>query len=132
MALSSEIRRALFPISIAANKADNQVHRCNELKTEIEASGGKVVLTSAEAELALSRASAAGMIERRPGDSKFDISQKGEETMNEQQRKALHSISESLTWGRRRAIRATLRSRIWHTFSQGGISCSGRDTLGRW
>ena len=86
MTLSSEIRRALFPISIAANKADNQVHRCNELKTEIEASGGKVVLTSAEAELALSRASAAGMIERRPGDSKFDITPKGEETMNEQSR----------------------------------------------
>ncbi len=98
MTLSSEIRRRLFPISIAANKADNQVHRCTELKKEIEASGGKVVLTSAEAELALSRASAAGMIERQPGDSKFDISQKGEENMNEQQRKALHSISESLTW----------------------------------
>ncbi len=98
MTISSEIRKALFPISIAANKADNQVHGCTELKSEIEPSGGKVILTSAEAELALSRASAAGMIERRPGDSRFEITLKGEESMNEKQRKALQSISESLSW----------------------------------
>ena len=42
-------------------------------------------------------ASAAGMIERRPGDSRFEITPKGEESLNEQQRNALHSISESLT-----------------------------------
>ena len=96
--ISSEICRALFPISIAANKADNQVHKCTDLRSEIESYGGKVVLTSAEAELALSRASASGMIERRPGDTKFQITQKGEESLNQQQRKALQSISESLSW----------------------------------
>ena len=64
----------------------------------ISREGGVLVPTSAEAELALSRASAAGMIERRPGDSRFEITPKGEESLNEQQRNALHSISESLTW----------------------------------
>ena len=39
MTLSSEIRRRLFPISIAANKADNQVHRCTELKKKLRPQG---------------------------------------------------------------------------------------------
>ena len=99
MTISSEIRKALFPISIAANKADLAPSEAwNELAKEIGQEGGVLVPTSAEAELALSRASAAGMIERRPGDSRFEITPKGEESMNVQQRNALQSISESLTW----------------------------------
>ena len=99
MAISSEIRKALFPFSIAANKADlTSSEVWAELAQAIGQEGGVLVPTSAEAELALSRASAAGMIERRPGDSRFEITANGEESMTEQQRNALQSISESLTW----------------------------------
>ena len=99
MTMSSEIRKALFPFSVAANKADMASSDAwTELASVISKEGGVLVPTSAEAELALSRASAAGMIERRPGDAGFDITTMGEEIMTEQQRNALQSISESLTW----------------------------------
>ncbi|GIS92198.1 MAG: redox-regulated ATPase YchF [Candidatus Poseidoniales archaeon] len=99
MTMSSEIRKALFPFSLAANKADMaSPDAWTELAQTISQEGGVLVPTSAEAELALSRASAAGMIERRPGDTGFQITAKGEESMTEQQRNALQSISESLTW----------------------------------
>ena len=51
--LASIIRKKLFPLSVVANKADNQIHTGKELKSEIESLGGKMVFTSAEAELAL-------------------------------------------------------------------------------
>ena len=99
MTMSSEIRKALFPFSIAANKADlTSIDTWSELEQAISDEGGVLVPTSAEAELALSRASAAGMIDRRPGDTGFEITSKGEENMTEQQRSALQSISESLSW----------------------------------
>ena len=99
MTMSSEIRKALFPFSVAANKADlASTGAWTELEHEISEEGGVLVPTSAEAELALSRASAAGIIERRPGDTGFEITAKGEGSMTEQQRNALQSISESLTW----------------------------------
>tara|TARA_Y100000590_G_scaffold217201_1_gene245958 strand:- start:1284 stop:2567 length:1284 start_codon:yes stop_codon:yes gene_type:complete len=99
MTMSSEIRKALFPFSIAANKADlTSNDTWSELEQAISDEGGVLVPTSAEAELALSRASAAGMIDRRPGDTGFEITSKGEENMTEQQRSALQSISESLSW----------------------------------
>ena len=60
--------------------------------------GGVLVPTSAEAELALSRASQAGFIERSPGESEFEITQEGEERLSQAQRKALAAISESLVW----------------------------------
>ena len=99
MTMSSEIRKALFPFSIAANKADlSSNDTWSELEQAISDEGGVLVPTSAEAELALSRASAAGMIDRRPGDTGFEITSKGEENMTEQQRSALQSISESPSW----------------------------------
>ena len=99
MTMSSEIRKALFPFSIAANKADLASNDTwSELEQAINDEGGVLVPTSAEAELALSRASAAGMIDRRPGDTGFEITSKGEENMTEQQRSALQTISESLSW----------------------------------
>ncbi|GIS48169.1 MAG: hypothetical protein Ct9H90mP21_0760 [Methanobacteriota archaeon] len=78
-AIASSIRKSMFPISIAANKADNQIHSCTELESEIESSGGRVIFTSAEAELALRRASSSGMIIYQPGDSDFSLTEAGEE-----------------------------------------------------
>ena len=95
--IASAIRKSIFPISIAANKADKQVHCCTELESEIESSGGRVIFTSAEAELALRRASSSGLISYQPGDSEFDLTKEGEDKLSEKQREALESISGSIS-----------------------------------
>ena len=97
--MSSAIRSELFPISVAANKADLAMSGSwVPLAEMIGSDGGVLVPTSAEAELALSRPSQAGFIERSPGESEFEITQEGEERLSQAQRKALAAISESLVW----------------------------------
>ena len=95
--LAKTIRTGLFPICIAANKADRvEEDSWNQLEEMVTASGGILVPTSAEAELALSRASAAGLIQHRPGGEGFTVTKKGESNLSEAQRNALSSIGESL------------------------------------
>ena len=96
-AMASTIRAELFPISIAANKAD-RAHSGSwaPLSELISREGGILLPTSAEAELALSRASQAGLIEHSPGGSTFEITPEGEGKLSQAQRKALSSIAESL------------------------------------
>ena len=97
--MSSAIRSELFPISVAANKADLAMSGSwAPLAEMIGSDGGVLVATSAEAELALSRASQAGLIERNPGESEFEITQEGEGRLSQAQRKALAAISEALVW----------------------------------
>ena len=97
--MASAIRSELFPISVAANKADLAMSGSwAPLAEMIGSDGGVLVATSAEAELALSRASQAGLIERNPGESEFEITQEGEGRLSQAQRKALAAISESLVW----------------------------------
>ena len=97
--MSSAIRSELFPISVAANKAYVAMSGSWATLAEmIGSDGGVLIATSAEAELALSRASQAGLIERSPGESEFEITQEGEERLSQAQRKALDAISESLVW----------------------------------
>ncbi|HJN70128.1 MAG TPA: YchF-related putative GTPase [Candidatus Thalassarchaeaceae archaeon] len=95
--LSQEIRAALFPICVAANKADRAADGVwDELQTMVEVSGGILVPTSAEAELALSRASAAGLIDFRVGQSSFTISEAGESKLSGAQREALSKIADTI------------------------------------
>ena len=95
--LAKTIRMGLFPICIAANKADRAEEASwNQLEEMVTASGGILVPTSAEAELALSRASSAGLIQHRPGGDGFTVTEKGESNLSEAQRNALSSIGESL------------------------------------
>ncbi len=97
ISLASAIRTQLFPIFIAANKADkSHPDSWKDLSQVISSSGGVVVPTSAEAELALRRASSAGLIENTPGDFEFEITEMGEKNMSEKQKIALESISSSL------------------------------------
>ena len=97
--MSAAIRSELFPISVAANKADMALSGSwVPLAERIRSEGGVLVATSAEAELALSRASQAGMIEHSLGESDFEITPEGEEKLSQAQRNALTSISESLVW----------------------------------
>ena len=97
MAMSSAIRKSMFPISVAANKADNMEDFGPELQSAVESNGGTVVFTSAEAELALRRASASGLISYQLGDSEFELTNDGEENLSEEQRAALSSISTTLS-----------------------------------
>ena len=55
-------------------------------------SGGMLIPTSAEAELALSRASAAGLIQHRPGGEGFTVTEEGESNLSEAQRNALRQL----------------------------------------
>ena len=56
-----------------------------------------MVFTSAEAELALRRASSSGMISYQIGDSDFELTDDGKENLTEKQRSALESISSTLS-----------------------------------
>ena len=95
--LATAVRKSLFPISVAANKADNRGYHGSELSSEVESNGGTVVFTSAEAELALRRASSSGMISYQIGDSDFELTDDGKENLTEKQRSALESISSTLS-----------------------------------
>ena len=95
--LAKTIRTGLFQICIAANKADRaEEGSWNQLEKMVTKSGGILIPTSAEAELALSRASAAGLIQHRPGGEEFTVTEEGESNLSEAQRNALSSIGESL------------------------------------
>ena len=97
MTMAGTIRALLFPISIAANKADKNNNSKEELASIIESQGGKLILTSAEAELALRRASKAGLIDLNPENSNFSITDLGENNLSNEQRNALVNISQTLS-----------------------------------
>ena len=96
--LSSAIRKSLFPISVAANKADKNVSEetISELSKIVESEGGVLIPTIAEAELAIRRASLAGLIEYSPEKLDFEIIEGSKGKLSEAQKKALESISEMI------------------------------------
>lgn len=117
--MASAIRTAMFPISVAANKADKSSETSFvDLSSVVEAGGGRLVLTSAEAELALRRASSAGLIEYQPGDTSFEITGNGQENLSEAQRGALLSIADSIgSWGGGGLV-GLLREVVFHQLSR--------------
>ena len=95
--LATSIRKSIFPISVAANKADMpKVSDYSGLKTIVEKEGGEFSLTCAEAELALRRASASGLIDYMPGESNFNFIENGENILSSEQRAALDSIRKTM------------------------------------
>ena len=97
VSLAHHLRRAIFPLCVAANKADiAETGAWNALATKVEAEGGILVPTSADSELALRRASKAGFIHYPPGAESFTLSEKGESELNLAQRKGLDAIAERL------------------------------------
>ena len=91
------IRRIGKPIIIAANKCDKATKENIERLKALE--GFKVIPTTADYELALRKASKAGLVEYEIGSGKFEILKK--DALNQQQLKALEHIQEILdeTWG---------------------------------
>ncbi|ADZ08277.1 GTPase of unknown function domain protein [Methanobacterium lacus] len=87
--LQDLLRRAK-PMLIVANKADLPTSEKNIKR--LEEKYGRVIPASAESELALIRASEAGLIDYFPGDSNFEVV--NPEKLNENQMKALNYIKE--------------------------------------
>ena len=99
MTLAGTIRSLLFPISVAANKADNasSEESWRDLSKIISKSNGILVASSAEAELALRRASKTGLINLNPVSNEFLITDLGDKNLSANQRNALVNISTTLS-----------------------------------
>ena len=89
--LATMLRKQLFPIHIAANKAD--AAKGNPWQ-DLDANG-MVQPCMADMELALRRADSAGMISYRSGENSFSIAE--ESKLNDAQKKALGAMKEKLT-----------------------------------
>jgi len=90
--LLDDLLRRAKPMLIVANKADMPISEENIRRLHDEY--GKVIPTSAEAELALTRAFKAGLIDYTAGDVDFDILKPDE--LNLQQEKALQYIRKNV------------------------------------
>ena len=88
--LAMNLRKELFPIHIAANKADMAL---SDVLVNVDANG-IIIPCMADMELALRRASSAGMIDYQSGSSEFSIS--SDANLNEKQLDALSKMSEKL------------------------------------
>lgn len=88
--LAKNLRKQLFPIHIAANKSDMAL---SGVLSEVNANG-IIIPCMADMELALRRASSAGMIDYQLGSSEFSISD--EANLNEKQLEALNKMKEKL------------------------------------
>ena len=95
--LAHHLRRAVFPLCVAANKADvAEPGAWDALEAKVESEGGILLPTSADSELALRRAAKAGFIDYPPGAQQFSLTDVGESNLNEAQRKGLASLGERM------------------------------------
>ena len=89
--LAKNLRKQLFPIHIAANKSDMALLG---VLSGVNANG-IIIPCMADMELALRRASSAGMIDYQLGSSEFTIS--NDANLNEKQLEALNKMKDKLT-----------------------------------
>ena len=95
--LAHHLRRAVFPLCVAANKADvAEPGAWDALAAKVESEGGILLPTSADSELALRRAANAGFIDYPPGAQQFSLTDIGESDLNEAQRKGLDALGERM------------------------------------
>jgi len=95
--LAHHLRRAVFPLCVAANKADvAEPGAWDALAAKVESEGGILLPTSADSELALRRAAKAGFIDYPPGAQQFSLTDIGESDLNEVQRKGLDALGERM------------------------------------
>ncbi|MEE3310435.1 MAG: YchF-related putative GTPase [Candidatus Thermoplasmatota archaeon] len=95
--LAHHLRRAVFPLCVAANKADvAEAGAWDELGAKVISDGGILLPTSADSELALRRAAKAGFIDYPPGAQNFSLTERGQSELNDAQRKGLEALSERL------------------------------------
>lgn len=95
-ALAGELRKETKPMVIAANKADHPEGEKNIKRLQEEFPHYQIIPTSAESELALREAEKKELIKYIPGEKELTITQKGKETLSEQQQNALKFIQEHI------------------------------------
>jgi ribosome-binding ATPase YchF (GTP1/OBG family) len=95
--LAHHLRRAVFPLCVAANKADvAEAGAWDALGAKVASEGGILLPTSADSELALRRAAKAGFIDYPPGAQNFSLTEAGQSGLNDAQRNGLEALSERL------------------------------------
>jgi len=99
MSFIATLRQHAKPMVIAANKCDIPEAEENIKRLRAAVGDKYVIPTSAEAELALRRAAAAGLINYMPGDKDFEVTD--EKKLGKRQAKALEYIRERVLsrWG---------------------------------
>ena len=94
---SSFLRREMFPIFVAANKADLVTKEYwIDLKNSVESEGGLLIPTSADSELALRRAAKNKLIDYQLGNSTFTITEEGNTKLSNAQKKGLQTLNNRL------------------------------------
>jgi ribosome-binding ATPase YchF (GTP1/OBG family) len=93
--LSEILRQQIFPLYIAANKADlAKKETYASLQNQVKSAGGFFLPCSAETELALRRAAKAGAIFYTPGEASFSVNP--DATLNDAQRKGLSELHDRI------------------------------------
>ena len=94
---ASYLRREMFPVFVAANKADLVTEEYwVDLKNKVKSEGGLLIPTSADSELALRRASKTRLIDYQLGNSSFSITNEGESKLSAAQKKGLQTLNSRL------------------------------------
>jgi ribosome-binding ATPase YchF (GTP1/OBG family) len=96
--LAERIRRVMFPIHVAANKAEIAPGETwSQLQIKLEEEGAILMPTMADAELGLRRAGQMGFIEYGPGDIDFEMTKVGEQRLKDAQITALNGMKETMS-----------------------------------
>ena len=91
------IRKHLFPIYVAANKAElTNEDTWKALAEQVQLDGGILLPSSADCELALRRAAKIGLIHYTPGDSDFEITELGKSKLRGNQAEGLEKVRETM------------------------------------
>ncbi len=94
ISLSDIIRKLSKPMIIAFNKSDVAPDELISKSEDLKKQGYKVILTSAESELALANAAKKDLIDYKPGSSDFKI--KNDSDLSDKQKKALEYIKSNV------------------------------------
>ena len=92
-ALAKQLRRAMFPIHVAANKAELAPGESwKVLQSRLAEEGAILMPTMADAELGLRRAATMGFIEYGPGETDFEFTEQGQQRLKSVQIEALEKM----------------------------------------
>jgi len=96
-ALAEQLRRAMFPIHVAANKAEIAPGESwKTLQSRLAEEGAILMPTMADAELGLRRAASMGFIEYGPGEVDFEFTEQGRQRLKPVQIEALDKMKETM------------------------------------
>ena len=112
--LAEQIRKIMFPIHVAANKAEIAPgNTWSQLQEKLEQDGAILMPTMADAELGLRRAGQMGFIDYGPGDTDFEITELGEQRLKEAQISALNGMKDTMQKFEGTGV-STLISKVLH------------------